>query len=155
MATNYTPIAFEAPGDSATVNAPLEQLDTALGNMPGVPTTNKNAAGAIAELHAGLRGVQGGSTVSGNQLIAWAEAGAYQLNDIVYDGTYTSVISTADALWPDGSTGTFTATTINSTWQAIDAYTITHATSSQTVTQAAVTRNSDGNITQKPNLSVS
>ena len=122
--------------------------------MSAVTTINKIAANAINELHVLALGVVGGEDVSNNQLIAWTEAGAYQLASITYHGTYTSTISTATALWPDGSTGAFTATTINTTWEAIDAYTITHALSSKTVTQTAVTRNSDGNITAKPNLSV-
>lgn len=151
---NYTAIATGAAANASTINAPLGQLDAALGNMAGVPTTNKNAAGAIAELYTGIVGLQGGASVSNAQLVAWTEAEAYQVNAVTYSGTYTNTVQSATVVWPDGSTGTFTATTINATYEAIDAYTITHATSGKTVTQAAVTRNGDGNVTVKPVLTI-
>ena len=96
----------------------------------------------------------GGATVSDEQLIEWTAGEDFELLSITYDGTSTGVIATATVLWPDGSVGTFTTTTINTTWEAIDAFTITHADSGKTVTQAAVTRNADGNVTVKPPLSV-
>lgn len=151
---NFTAIATGAAANAATVNAPLGQLDTALGNLAGVSTTAKTAAGAINELYASIVALDALVPAQGNQLIAWAESGAYQLATITYDGTYTSVVSTATVLWPDGSAGTFTTTTINTTWQAIDAYTISHTDSGLTVTQTAVTRNVDGEITTKPYLTV-
>ena len=87
-------------------------------------------------------------------LLAWAEAEAYQMTAITYDGTYTDVIASATVIWPDGSAGAFTAT-INSTWLAIDAYTITHTWTGLTVTQTAVTRDgTTGKITAKPALTV-
>ncbi len=88
-------------------------------------------------------------------LLFWAEAEAYQMLAISYDGTYTDVIASATVVWPDGSAGVFTATTINSTWLAIDAYTITHTLSGLTVTQTAVTRDgTTGKVTAKPALTV-
>ena len=36
------------------------------------------------------------------------------------------VITTANIKWPDGATGTFTATTINNTFNTIDAWQATH-----------------------------
>jgi len=95
-----------------------------------------------------------GSTVADSQLKAWAESGAYELTAITYDGTSTSAVSTATAKWPDGSAGVFTATTINSTYGKVDAYTLTHVNSGKTVTQAAVTRDTNGNMTVKPALTV-
>lgn len=151
---NHSPISTGAAANAGVVNTPIGQLDAALGQLSALTTTNKVVANAINEVNANLIKITGGSTISGNQLIAWAESGAYQLSSITYHVTYTNVVSTATVLWPDGSGGTFTATTINTTWEAIDAYTITHSLSSKTVTQSAVTRNSDGNVTVKPNLSV-
>ncbi|MCB8942536.1 MAG: hypothetical protein H6658_02050 [Ardenticatenaceae bacterium] len=91
---------------------------------------------------------------SGERLIEWAEGGDYEMTAITYHGTYTNVVSSATVRWPDGSLGTFTATNINATYEAIDAYKISHTNSGLTVTQTAVTRNADGNITVKPALSV-
>jgi len=96
----------------------------------------------------------GGSAVTDAVLKAWAESGAYELTAITYDGTYTSAVSTGTAKWPDGSAGVFTATAINTTHGKVDAYTLTHATSGKTVTQATVTRDTNGNITVKPALTV-
>lgn len=151
---NFTAIATGAAANASTFNAPLGQLDAALGNMVGVPTTNKNAAGAIAELYTGIVGLQGGTGVSDAQLVAWTEAEAYQVYAVVYSGTYTNTVQSASVLWPDGSLGAFAATTINATFEAIDAYTISHTDSGKTVTQAAVTRNGDGNVTAKPILTI-
>lgn len=94
----------------------------------------------------------GGSGVEDARLIEWTEAGAYELTAITVDGD--EVITTATVKWPDGSAGTFTTTTKDSTWLAVNAYTITHTASGNTVTQAAVTRNAQGTITTKPALTV-
>lgn len=129
MSTTYhTDIATGAAANAATFNAPLGELDA-----------------AIANLH-------GGSGVTDDVLKAWAEAGAYEMTSITYDSD--GVITTATVKWPDGSGGTFTTTSKNSTFLAIDAYTVTHTTSGKTVTQSAVTRNSNGAVTNKPALVV-
>jgi hypothetical protein len=102
-----------------------------------------------------LAGAPGGSTVSNQVLIAWAEAGAYELTAITYHDTYTTIIASATVKWPDGSAGTLTVTAQNTTYLKETAYTITHTTSGKTVTQAAVTLNGDGNVTVKPALVIS
>lgn len=99
-----------------------------------------------------LAGAPGGATVNPQVLISWAEH--VELIDITYDVTETLVMASAVVKWPDGSAGVMTTTAIDATWKAIDAYTLTHATSGLTVTQAAVTRNADGLITHKPELTV-
>lgn len=119
-------------------------------------TTAQTATGAINELDAdvsSLVGLLGGAGVSDAQLKAWTEAGSYEPTSITWDSD--GVVTTATVQWPDASAGTFTTTTKNTTWLAVDAYTITHADSSQTVTQAAVTRDSNGNVTTKPALAIS
>lgn len=85
-------------------------------------------------------------------LRAWTQSAAYQLTSATYDAD--NVLSSATVTWPDGSTGAFTRTTKNSTYLTVDAFTVTHATSGKTVTQSAVTRNSNGSITVQPTLSV-
>lgn len=85
-------------------------------------------------------------------LEGWAESEAYEATSVIRDSN--GVVTTATVKWPDGSDGTFTTVTKNSTWLVVDAYTITHTNSGKTVTQAAVTRDSAGNITTKPALTV-
>lgn len=95
------------------------------------------------------------TNVGADLLKSWTEAGSYEMTSITYDSTYVLVVSSATVKWPDGSAGTFTTDTINTTWQAIDAYHITHTDTSRTVTQSAVTRDSaTGKVTAKPALTV-
>lgn len=86
------------------------------------------------------------------QLIEWVESGAYEVTSATFDGD--GILSTATVKWPDGSAGTFTATTKNTTWFTVDAYTVSHTVYGLTVTQSAVTRNADGYVTTKPALTV-
>lgn len=85
-------------------------------------------------------------------IIGWAASGAYSLTSATRDSD--GVITTATVSWPDASTGTFTRTTKNATFLTIDAYTVTHTDSGKTVTQSAVTRDSSGNVTAQPALTV-
>jgi hypothetical protein len=136
MTTNYhVPIAFAAPADSAIINTPLGTLDAELTSQ----------AAAITNL-------QGGASVASDTLKAWTESGAYQLTALTRDSD--GVVTTAAGFWPDGSAGEFVTVTKNATWLAIDAYTVDHKASGKVVTQAAVTRDSDGGITVKPALTI-
>lgn len=129
MSTNYhTAITTGAAANASTVNSPLGQLDQALTNLAG------------------------GAAVTDAILKEWVEGEDYELTSITRDSD--GVVTGATAKFPDGSAGTFTATTINSTWKAIDAYTLSHTASGKTVTQADVTRDSNGNVTAKPGLTV-
>lgn len=87
-----------------------------------------------------------------DELKAWTNSGAFAITSATRDSD--GVITTATVAWPDGSAGTFTRTTKNAIWLVIDAYTVTHSASGKTVTQAAVTRDSNGNITAQPSLTV-
>lgn len=87
-----------------------------------------------------------------SQVEVWATSEAYQLLTINRDSD--GVVTSATVEWPDGSSGIFTTSTKNTTWLAIDAYTISHTASSRMVTQTAVTRDASGNITIKPLLTV-
>jgi hypothetical protein len=133
MTTNYhIPITTGAAANASIVNSPLSDLDTAL----------------TAEINAR----QGGAAVEDQVLKQWTEAEAYEMTSITCDAD--GIILSATVKWPDGSGGTFTRTTKNATWLAIDAYTITHTASSSTITQTTVTRNASGQITAKPALTV-
>lgn len=131
MTTNYHTAIASSPAQAAnasTFNSRFSDLDTAIG----------------------LGG--GGADATATVLKAWTEGSAYEMTSITYDSD--GVVSSATVKWPDGSAGTFTRTTKNSTWLAVDAYTISHTDSGLTVTQTAVTRNSVGSVTAKPALTV-
>lgn len=100
----------------------------------------------------GTTGTTGGASATAQILKDWTESEAYEVTSATLDSD--SVVFSATVKWPDGSAGTFTRATKNSTWLAVDAYTISHTDSGQTVTQAAVTRDSNGNVTTKPELTV-
>ena len=148
---NFTSIATGAAANAATVNGPLGQLDTAIGTLGSLTTTDKTSlVAAMNELRAAALGA--GASITAIQLIAWAEGEAYEMTAITYN---TDLIPTTATLkWPDASAGTYTATTINTTFGTVDAYTLTHTASGYTVTQAAVTRDNDGNVTVKPQLAI-
>ncbi|OWL95087.1 hypothetical protein CBQ26_13630 [Deinococcus indicus] len=82
----------------------------------------------------------------------WTQAEAYEPTTITRNSD--GLVTTATVTWPDGSTGTLTATNYNATHSVYDGFTVTHA-SGKTVTQAAVTRDSSGAVTAKPALVVS
>lgn len=87
-----------------------------------------------------------------SELIKWTQGKNYEPQVITRDseGRVTSMT----VLWPDTSVGVYTATSYNATHEVYDGFTITHINSSKTVTQAAVTRDADGAITNKPALTV-
>lgn len=91
--------------------------------------------------------------VSDAALIEWTEGADYEMLSITWDGD--GVISSATVKWPDGSSGTFTRNTKNTTWLAIDAYEISHTNSGKTVVQSDYTRDSDGFVITKPALTIS
>lgn len=86
-------------------------------------------------------------------LIGWAASGSWTLTSATRDTN--SVVTSATIRWPDGATGTFTTTSNNPTFFTVDAFTVTHSASGKTLTQSAVTRNSNGDITAQPDISVS
>lgn len=100
----------------------------------------------------GAAGVSGVSASNNAVLTMWTVSGAYSITSATRDSD--GVITTATVSWPDGSAGTFTRTTKNATFLTIDAYTVTHTDSAKTVTQAAVTRDSNGNVTAQPAITV-
>ena len=150
---NHTAIATGAAANAATINTPLGTLDAAIGNLTTLTTTAKTSAvAALNEIDGDVAGLLGGASVSDATIKEWATGEDYELTAITYDAD--GVPTTATVKWPDASAGTFTTTTKNSTWLAVDAYTISHTASGKTVTQTAVTRDSNGQVTVKPALTV-
>lgn len=65
--------------------------------------------------------------------------------------------TSAPVVWPDGTAGTYTATTLSSAFPgAVDAYTVTYGSpATKTYTQPAVTRDASGAATAVPAIVVS
>ena len=137
VSTNYhTPIPVNSAANATTWNTVSASLDAQI-------TAN---TAAIALLGGS------GATVSDAQLKEWTEGEDYEITAATYDSD--NVVTTATVQWPDGSAGTFTTTVKDTTWLAINGYTITHTVASKTVTQATITRDANGNVTVKPALTV-
>ncbi len=86
------------------------------------------------------------------ELRAWAAAEAYPSFTPSRDSD--GVITTATLTWPDGSAGVFTTVVKNATFLVIDSFTVTHTASGRTITQPTMTRDSNGNVTVRPALTI-
>lgn len=82
-------------------------------------------------------------------------------DNLRFEGTINrnsdNAVTSATFRWPDGVTGTFTATVLSSTFPGtIDAYTVTYnGTPARTITQPTMTRNAAGAVTVRPVMTVS
>jgi hypothetical protein len=97
---------------------------------------------------------QGSGTVADALLLSWAYAQSFQLVSATRNSD--SAITTATIVWPDGTAGVFTADTLSTEFPgAIDAWHATYAgTTAKTVTQTAVTRDSNGAVTAQPAITI-
>lgn len=76
------------------------------------------------------------------------------LSAAVYDAL-TGALLSATVTWPDGTTGTFTGTPSADLPGALDGWTITYGSPViRTYTQPTVTRNSSGDVTARPAVTV-
>jgi hypothetical protein len=81
--------------------------------------------------------------------------------DLLIVGTITrdasGAATTAPVVWPDGTPGTYTATTVSTAFPgAVDAYTVTYGSPvTRTYTQPTVTRDASGAVTARPAITVS
>lgn len=142
-AANATAISNETTRATTAENSkiPLSQR----GAANGVPTLDSGALVPQAQLPAHLTPSALASTYAAYLNLAKSP-------DTIITGAITrnsdGVVTSAAVVWPDGTAGTFTATTINSTYKTIDAYTITYGT--HTFTQSTITRDSNGAATNVP-----
>ncbi|HET8661035.1 MAG TPA: hypothetical protein VFM55_18820 [Micromonosporaceae bacterium] len=92
---------------------------------------------------------------------AWLKLHAGGNLDALITGAVTrdasDAVTSAPVVWPDGTSGTYTATSVSSANPgAVDAYTVTWVGSTtKTATQSAVTRNASGAVTNRPAMTVS
>jgi hypothetical protein len=91
-------------------------------------------------------------------LTAWTNTGAFAVVSMATPRDSNGVITIANIVWPDGSTGVFTTDTASINFPgAIDAYHITYipATgSTKTITQSLLTRDSNGAVIAQPVLTI-
>jgi len=131
-----------APIKAFTIPADQPSVDLAL--IPsGPPISALTAPGPIV------------TTVNGQTGAVSVESLDYKLlardPSQLWDGVVTyadGAPTSAAVLWPDGTAGVYTGTASVTFPGSIDAYTITHGTT--TYTQPAVTRDASGNITLQP-----
>lgn len=91
--------------------------------------------------------------VSNQTLKAWAYSQSFALISATRNSN--DVITTANVKWPDGTSGVFTSTTINSTFNTIDAWSATYlGSTTKTITQSAVTRNLNGAVNVQPEITI-
>lgn len=146
--------------DTQTDPQESDELLTKRGSEMEKPATVGDVVGARVPDPSGepdgrVLSVDGGAATFGatdRVLIQWAEAEAYEPTSITRDSD--GVVEEATVKWPDGSAGTFTTTEKNEDFLAVDAYEITHEGAGRKVVQAEVTRDADGNVTEKPELTV-
>jgi len=89
------------------------------------------------------------------KLRAWANSEAYSLTAITYNDD--NAVETANVVWPDGSTGVFTSDSFDDNFpNNIRSFHVTYIAGgiTKTITQAAVTRDDNGNVTSQPTLTI-
>ena len=91
--------------------------------------------------------------MAGPNTISASEKVRYLFNKVTRDSE--GLITAMTVKWPDDSSGNFLATDYNATHECYDGYNITHANSLTTITQDAVTRDSEGAVIVKPELLIS
>jgi hypothetical protein len=122
--------------------------------MPVTGIGSAVATDAVAELTALLTSY---SPAVGSS--AWLKLHAGGNLDALIVGAITrdsnGAATSAGVVWPDGSSGTYTGTASSTFPGAVDAYTVTWVGSTtKTVTQPAVTRDSTGAVTTRPAMTV-
>lgn len=64
------------------------------------------------------------------------------------------ITTNAVVVWPDGTLGTFTATTVNSAWRTVDGFTVSYTNRGRLIVQGLVLRNPQGSVVIKPALTI-
>lgn len=132
------------------------------------PVTNGYATGYIDtgsyDLVASANGLTSGTVeweaLRGDSVVTSSWTGLAANPDQLIVGAITrdanGAATSAGVVWPDGDTGTYTATNVSEEFPgAVDAYTITKlASPTITFTQPAVTRDASGAVTTRPAITV-
>lgn len=106
----------------------------------------------------GIQGPQGPTgDVSKDDFYTSLAANPDQLIFGTIDRDSDGVITTAEVIWPDGTSGTFTVEEKNSTFLTIDSYTITYEPIGEdvvTYTQGHIDRDTNGAVIERPEIGV-
>lgn len=153
-------------GTANAVSVAAESGDTLNGTANGSITLPAWESATFERLDAGwrTRGFSGAEAAAGTSAPgtdAWLKLHAGGDLDALLVGAITrdsnGAATSASVVWPDGTTGTYTATTVSTAFPgAVDAFTVTYAGSTtKTVTQSAVTRDAtSGAVTTRPAMTV-
>jgi hypothetical protein len=154
-------------GSANTVTVTAESGDTLNGTADGSISLPAWESVTLDRLDAGwrTRGFGGGEASAATGAPgtdAWLKVHAGGDLDALLVGAITrdsnGAATSAGVVWPDGTTGTYTATTVSTAFPgAVDAFTVTYAGSTtKTVTQPAVTRDeTTGAVVTRPAMTVS
>jgi hypothetical protein len=96
-----------------------------------------------------------GTYASDSALLAWAYSQSWSVTSATRDAN--GATTTANIVWPDGTPGVFTADTLSTAYPGeIDAWHVTYVNPliTKTLTQSAVTRDTNGAIIAEPALLV-
>ena len=140
LASTSTALANLGGATSAALTSEVSRATAAEGaNATAAAAAQTTANAAVPLLTYGLR--------------AWALSGAYALSSVSRDAN--GVLASATVTWPDGATGSFV--TDQASVFGVSAYHVTHVAGGTTITltQAAITRDSLGSVTDMPALTVS
>jgi hypothetical protein len=161
----WTVERIDGSANSVTVSA--ESGDTLNGTANGSIALPAWEAATFERLDTGWRtrgfsGAEAAAATSAPGTDAWLKVHAGGDLDALIVGAITrdenDAATSAGVVWPDGTTGTYTATTVSTAFPgAVDAFTVTYAgATTKTVTQPAVTRDeTTGAVTTRPAMTVS
>lgn len=116
----HTPIPFGSPANAVTFNSVYEELDYAVG----------------------IQG--GGVNATNNYLLNCWMAALNRMTSVTTD--VNGLITNADVIWPDGSTGEYEVLDTDPVWLEATAWRITHFSSGKTLSFSGLTRDINGRI---------
>lgn len=150
--------AFTVPAEGTPTLSTL--IAAALGIPAGTPDV---VVGAAVEAYLMLNPPSGGGglteEVADTRYVPFSRLAKNP--DLLITGSITrdvnGAVTSAAAVWPDGTPGTFTAETLSTAHPgAVDGYRITYGSpATKTYTQPTMTRNSEGAVTAVPAIVVS
>jgi len=149
----YSRIITMPPQNISINDVPSQDIVSASAAAAAISANTAEIAAAESEAQATIA-VETVGASSNSQILGWAYVQSFSVISATRNAN--NVITTASIVWPNGATGTFTTDTINTTFNAIDAWHATHILGvvTKTVTQTAVTRNASGAVTAQPAITL-
>lgn len=155
----------ELAAAQAALTTAIAAVQASVDALGAAGATDAEVAGAVAALAATVATdaeLAAAVAVDRARLVALETALQWAANpDSLISGAITrdanEAATSAPVIWPDGATGTYTATIVSTAFPgAVDAYTITHVLSGTTLTytQPAVTRDVVGGVTNRPAITI-